>query len=154
MPALKNARHEAFARELAKGKAASQAYVAAGYSPNEGNAIRLKGNEKVAERVAELTEKAADRAVVDKAWILERLKQNAETCMTMDFVRGPNGQPTTAVTHNPAAANKALELLGKELGMFKDQHELTSPDGSMTPPATIQIIGVRADNGNGGDPAP
>jgi len=151
MAALKNARHEKFAQELAKGKSATDAYKAAGYKPDDGNAARLTGNDRIKERLAELTERAADKAVVDKAWVLDRLRQNVETCMTMDFVRGPNGQPTPAVTHNPAAANKALELLGKELGMFKDQHEHTSPDGSMTPPSVIQLIGVPAkhDNGSG-----
>jgi phage terminase small subunit len=137
MPVLKNARWERFAQELAQGKTADEAYQLAGYAENRGNATRLKANESVAARVAELTERAADRAVVDKAWVLERLRQNAETCMTMDFVRGPDGQPTPAVTHNPAAANKALELLGKELGMFKDQLDHTSSDGSMSPKPTV-----------------
>jgi phage terminase small subunit len=125
MPALKNARHEKFAQELAKGKTADEAYQLAGYRPNRGNATTLKANQSVRDRVEELTERAADKAVIDKAWVLDRLRQNAETCMALDFVKGPDGQATTAVTHNPAAASKALELLGKELGMFKDQVEQT-----------------------------
>jgi phage terminase small subunit len=141
MPALKNARHERFAQELAKGKTSDEAYQLAGYAENRGNATRLKANERVVARLAELTERAADRAVIDKAWVLERLRMNAETCMALDFVRKPDGTPTTAVTHNPAAANKALELLGKELGMFKDQLDLSSSDGSMTPkPNVIEFV--------------
>lgn len=154
MPALQNARHERFAQELAKGKSASEAYVAAGYGESRSAACRLSTNVNVVARLSELTERAADRAVIDKAWVLERLRQNAETCMALDFVRKPDGTPTTAVTHNPAAANKALELLGKELGMFKDQHELTSPDGSMTPPSVIQIVGVTAQHDDGAGQLP
>ena len=157
MPALKNARHERFAQELAKGKSQAEAYTAAGFKGSDAairaNASRLIAKDSVSARVSELTERAADKVVVDKAWVLERLRQNAETCMALDFVRGPNGEPTTSVTHNPAAANKALELLGKELGMFKDQHELTSPDGSMSPPSTIQIVGIPARHDDGGNPA-
>jgi phage terminase small subunit len=54
MPPLHNPRWENFCQELFKGSPASAAYEAAGYSFNEGNAIRLKGNEKVKARLSEL----------------------------------------------------------------------------------------------------
>ena len=127
MAALKNAKHERFCQERAKGATADAAYAKAGYKPNRHNAARLSTNEHIVARLSELTERAANKAVVDKAWVLERLRLNAETCMAMDFVRAPDGTPTTAVTHNPAAANKALELLGKELGMFIDRTEVGRP---------------------------
>lgn len=78
MPALPNARHERFAQELAKGKSASEAYVEAGYSANDGNAIRLKGNEKVQARVSEIQERAATRTEVTVATITERLLRLAD----------------------------------------------------------------------------
>lgn len=59
MPVLRNAKHEAFAQGLAKGKTADQAYIDAGYKPNHGNATRLKLNETVLERVREIQEKVA-----------------------------------------------------------------------------------------------
>lgn len=67
MPALKNAKHERFAQELAKGETADAAYENAGYSPNRGNATRLKANESVAARVAEIQGKAAARAEITVA---------------------------------------------------------------------------------------
>lgn len=67
MPALTNPRHERFAQELAKGKSASEAYVAAGYKANDGNASTLKGNQKVEARVAEIQERGAIRAEVSIA---------------------------------------------------------------------------------------
>lgn len=78
MGALSNPRHERFAQELAKGKSAAEAYVEAGYSANEGNCIRLKGNERVQERVAELQERAAIRAEISVADITDRLLKIAE----------------------------------------------------------------------------
>ena len=45
------------------------------------------------------------------AWVLEELKKVYEASME----RNDKG-----VCANPAAANRALELLGKHLGMFKD----------------------------------
>lgn len=70
---LGNARHERFAQELAKGVAAGPAYVLAGFKANDGNAIRLKGNEKVAARVLELQTRAADRAEITQEMVLREL---------------------------------------------------------------------------------
>lgn len=78
MPALSNARHERFAQELAKGEPASTAYVTAGYKPNDGNAIRLKGNEKVEARVAEILSGAAKRTEITVASLTERLIRLAD----------------------------------------------------------------------------
>ena len=61
---LENPKHERFAQELSKGKTAGEAYVNAGYKANDGNASTLKGNQKIADRVAELLERAAIRAEV------------------------------------------------------------------------------------------
>jgi hypothetical protein len=54
VPILENQRHELFAQELAKGKSASEAYVLAGYRPSRKNASRLRTNEDVVARLAEL----------------------------------------------------------------------------------------------------
>jgi phage terminase small subunit len=112
MPILKNPRHERFAQELAKGKSASEAYELAGFKANDGNCIRLKGNERVASRVAELQQRAAARVEVDKQWVLEQLIDNATKAKAKE-------------DYSPA--NRALELVGKELGMFIDRSERGAP---------------------------
>lgn len=73
MPALTNARHERFAQELAKGETADAAYSAAGFKANRGNATRLKANESVQARVAEIQGRAAIRAEITVAGITDRL---------------------------------------------------------------------------------
>ena len=73
MPRIDNTRHELFAQALAKGESASQAYVLAGYRRNDGNAIRLKGNERVAARVAELLDDAAGANLPDIARLMKEL---------------------------------------------------------------------------------
>ena len=107
MPVLENPKHEAFAQALAKGKTADEAYQLAGYAANRGNATRMKANESILGRVTELQGMAAERVVVDREWVLARLIENAKNCQS----------------DNPAASNKALELIGKELGMFIDRSE-------------------------------
>jgi phage terminase small subunit len=64
MPILPNPRHERFAQALAEGKPACAAYEEAGYRPNDGNAVRMKGNENIKMRVTELQGEGAERAVV------------------------------------------------------------------------------------------
>lgn len=74
MPFLTNARHEAFAQALAKGKTADEAYALAGFKPNRGNATRLKANDSIQKRVLELQTKVADKAVWTAAERLQSLK--------------------------------------------------------------------------------
>lgn len=61
--------------------------------------------------------KAADALAIDREWIMSRLKTNAEAALRA--VDGPEGFCGPAST----AANRALELLGKEIGMFVEKTE-------------------------------
>lgn len=67
---------------------------------------------EVERRQAAVTEKAVERAALDKAWVMERLEKVVERCL-----------PGEGTGFNAAGANRALELLGKELGMFVDRSE-------------------------------
>jgi phage terminase small subunit len=69
-----NLRHERFAQALAQGKAANEAYVLAGYKANDGNASRLKGNERISARVQEIVGRAAERAEVSLERVLREFK--------------------------------------------------------------------------------
>ncbi len=62
MPVLKNARHESMAQALAQGKTADDAYAEAGFKPNRGNAARLKANDSIQKRVAEIKSRVAEKA--------------------------------------------------------------------------------------------
>jgi len=77
MAALKNARHERYVQELAKGSSQVDAYVAAGYggSPSavRANASRLISKDNVSARLTELTERAAIRTEITVAEITDRL---------------------------------------------------------------------------------
>jgi phage terminase small subunit len=138
MPVLPNPRHERFAQELAKGKSAAEAYELAGYKPNRGNASVLKQQESILSRVSELlaarekieeraTEKAVEKTAITKAWIIEQLVDNVREAKQ-------NGQT--------GPANRALELLGKELGMFIDRKEVGKPGDfdNMTPDELAEYV--------------
>ena len=73
MPILSNSKHERFAQALAQGASASAAFVSAGYAKNDGNASRLRGNEKVSARVEELLAEGAKQAGVTIQRVVEEL---------------------------------------------------------------------------------
>lgn len=97
MPALKNAKHEAFARAIVEGKSGRAAYCSAGYKASDGaadvNASRLLKNAKVAARVAELKAAAAAATTVTAARVLKELGKVAFANMA-DYMRvGADGDP-------------------------------------------------------------
>ena len=72
---------------------------------------------------AEGTKIAIERTAIDKEWVIERLRENVERAMQARPVIDRAGNPTGSYVYNGAAANRALELLGKELGMFIERRE-------------------------------
>lgn len=139
MPILKNPRHERFAQELASGKHASEAYVIAGYKANDGNASTLKSDQRVSKRVEELlatrarvaeeaTHRAIERTAINKEWVMGRLRENVERAMTVEPVLDRKGKPTGEYRYDGAVANRALELLGREIGMFIERREIGKPN--------------------------
>jgi len=74
MPPLPNTRHERFCQELAQGKTASEAYALAGYAPSRKNASRLRANEDVKSRLAEIQGIAAASTAVSVESLLAELE--------------------------------------------------------------------------------
>src|SRR4051794_13186792 len=70
MSALKDPQHEKFALELAELKAPVDAYKAAGYVPDRGNANRLARKPHIQTRVAELLNEAAEYANIRRVRVL------------------------------------------------------------------------------------
>jgi phage terminase small subunit len=117
LPVLTNQRHEAFCTAIAKGKSASEAYAEAGYAYNEGNAVRLKGNEKVRARIAELQGKAAARVEIT----LEKLLRDLEET-----------KAAAKRDRQHAAAARCTELQAKLTGLLTEKREVvtkTQPSG-------------------------
>ena len=112
MPVLDNARHERFAQELAKGKSQTQAYIAAGYSPNgaNGHAARLVANGIIDARVMELKERVA----VKVEWgIADAIRELDEARMAA----------LAAETVQSSAAVNATMSKAKLLGLVVDKQQ-------------------------------
>lgn len=126
MTMLKNPRHERFAQAIAAGKSAADAYTEAGYAESRSAASRLSTNVNISTRVAELQSRVTDGVVITRQWVLERLVENANRAMQAAAPVGQDGQPSGEYRYEGSVANRALELLGKELGMFIERVENTN----------------------------
>lgn len=73
MAVLANQRHERFAQELAKGRTADEAYVAAGFAANRGNASTLKAKQSIQDRVRGILDRGAERAAITEEMVLREL---------------------------------------------------------------------------------
>jgi phage terminase small subunit len=102
---------------------ATQAAIRAGYSPKtaEQQGSRLLGNAKVSVAIHAARAAREERTQITQDWVLSRLVENVERSMQAEPVRDAEGEPTGEYTYQGAVANKALELIGKHLGMFKDE---------------------------------
>ncbi len=112
MAELKNIRHELFCRGLVTGKTADQAYQNAGYKPSRAHASRLAAKGNIRQRVSELHQSVAQAATVDRAWVLQQMR---------DLYEKTTAAPADSPTWSPATAKGLLDLIGKEMGMFVDR---------------------------------
>ena len=150
---LKNAKHEHFAQLVSNGENATRAYVLAGYSENgaKQSARRMLTNADLCARIAylrsikeakhaEAVTKVVADAAIDKAWVLNELIEVVKMAKQAEPVRDAEGNPIGEYKQNLAAANKSLELLGKELGMFIDRSEVRSGRLDDVPIAELEAI--------------
>ena len=108
-------KQEAFAQLVAKGSMLVEAYREAGYMPNGSDktqweaASRLMANSKVLARVKQIqADIEEDRRTIERRreeYVLKRLQEEAEQADT------------------DGARVRALELMGKTIGMFTDRVE-------------------------------
>ncbi|OOF68490.1 terminase [Rodentibacter pneumotropicus] len=127
-----------------------QAAIRTGYSEStaEQQASRLLSYVKVQEAIQIAQNNRSARVQVTQDDVLRDLLEVRDICMgrksiiVTDTVKNNQEGKITAVDNpifafEPAGANKALELLGKHLGMFKDRVDLTSGDNPL--PVKINV---------------
>lgn len=134
---------EAFCREYVIDRNASAAYRRACVAlakdvPKAAGVMASKWLKlaKVSERINQLAQESAARVMQEAAkaehkeatetlqdYVLRTLRTNVERAMQAEPVLDREGKPTGFFTYEGNVANKALELLGKTVGMFKDVQE-------------------------------
>ena len=131
MSTLRNPRHEQFAQLIAAGKTPAEAYALVGYAQKTAYTCgpRLLKRAFVSARVADLQQTVAvatvTRIALDRGFVLRELIENA-------LQAKKNGEWS--------ASNRALELLGKELGMFNHPEPVWDGDlATLTDPQLLRI---------------
>lgn len=74
--------------------------------------------------VVDAAQEVITKVAVDKDWIRDRLAQIVERCMQAEPVLDREGNRTGEYTFQAPAAIRALELLGKDMGMFVERKEV------------------------------
>lgn len=115
MSVLANPKHEIFAQRVAKGGTQTDAAIAAGYSAKSAikQGSRLQTNADIVSRIAELMNKAADRAELSAARVLEELRRLSFTDIRTLFDDNGNLKPITSLTEEQAACIGGFEVIKK-----------------------------------------
>ena len=150
-------KQQRFVEEYLIDLCATQAAVRAGYSQKSAKEQGYENLTKphIAAAIAEAQQARADRTEISQTWVLERLVSVAERTMQAKPVLDKLGNPRGEFTFQAAGAVRALELIGKHLGMFSgklstQQHKQSIND--YTEEELLEII--RADEGGNGATAP
>lgn len=153
MPVLTNTRHERFAQELAKGKTSDEAYQLAGFSANRGNATRLKANESVVARVAELQQRGAEKAVLT----VESLIDEAGVIQQRALEDGQYGPAVSALTAKAKLAGHWVEKK-EDVTIRKHLEQIDAEIARLVATGiqdgTIEVIGGEGEDGSGDQAIP
>lgn len=137
MKPLSNPKHEHFCQLVFEGVHPTEAAKQVGYDPDRALITGSELKRKCAARLAELenarVERSIEKAGVSKAWVIDHLIENVQMAKQAIPVYDREGNATGEYQQQLPAANKALELIGKEIGMFIERKEVrTGPLGDLT----------------------
>lgn len=128
---------------------ATQAAIRSGYSEKTAmeQGYQLLQKTSVQNAIAEAQKQRINRTQITQDEVIRRLMENVDISMgkkpTVITIPSKNehgeviGNDVAQFVYEPSAVNKALELLGKHLGMFKDRVDVTSGGNAL--PAVINI---------------
>ena len=131
MPVLKNARHERYAQELAKGQSQEQAYKAAGYRGNRHHASALGTKKHIKERVAELLSRNIQKQDATVEITTQRLLEMAEEARVLAMQQ-----------NQPAAAVTALTAIAKLSGRWIERSEQTTKTDDLNTLSDAQLAAI------------
>ena len=106
----------------------TQAAIRAGYSERSAHSVGWETlrNPEVAAAIGQRAQRTAEQLGITREYILSKLRDSAETNAARYVdVFDVAGNPAVLSIGNPAASNKAVELLMKHAGMLVDKVEHT-----------------------------
>lgn len=121
------AKQQSFINEYCIDKNATQAAIRAGYSKNSAMQIGEQNLRKlyIKAEIDKRLDKLAQKTEITAEYVINGLKKNYERAMELEEVRDREGK-IVEMKYEGNVANRALELLGKHLGIFVDKIESKS----------------------------
>lgn len=129
-----NPRQEAFCHEYVRDHNGSAAAIRAGYAESRAKqtAYDLLRNPEIAQKIEALDSERRQRLGVEVDWVVEQLVKVYEKSMAgspkihqgVPVLILVDGEWQTINEWSPSGANKALELLGRHLGMHVERHKI------------------------------
>lgn len=126
-----NEKQEMFCQQYIVDYNATQAAIRAGYSEKTARAqgSKLLTNRNVRAYIDELKAPIIEKTQLDAEWVLTRLQQISDRAMQQEPVmmwdyESKSMVETGEYKFDSNGANKATELIGKHLGMFKEVKDI------------------------------
>jgi len=123
-------RRRAFVAEYLIDLNATQAAIRAGYSKRSAysQGQRLLKNAEVQAEIAAAQAKRAQKTELTAEYVLLALHDVEQKCRQAVPVLDKDGNPTGEWRFDAAGANKALDLIGRHLGMWERQQKAVDPE--------------------------
>jgi phage terminase small subunit len=111
---------------------ATQAAIRAGYAKSTaekkaplwvGKSRKSSPYPGIWDAVKKLIDKRSDRTEITQDWVIKKLVENVNRAMQAEPVYDKDGNKTGEYVYQGSVANRALELLGKHVGMFTNKEE-------------------------------
>jgi phage terminase small subunit len=121
-------KQKAFVREYVIDLNATQGAIRAGYKPHRAKEMgyKLTHNSTLKGLIALKLQAREKKTGIDAEFVLTSLKDIANKCMRLEPVLDNRGKPIGEYRFNATGSIRALELLGKTLGLFTEKIETTN----------------------------
>ena len=141
-------KQDSFVQEYMIDLNATKAAIRAGYSKNNADKIgsRLVGNSRVAEAIREAKEECARRTGLTADYVIQSLMDVVRRCMGGSPVLNMSGKQVVDENNMPlwkfdsSGANRALELLGKHIGLFNPDTQCNQNTFSLEIAAIREVL--------------
>jgi hypothetical protein len=145
---LENPKQEKFCRNVAllnmpNAKAYRDAFATKGSAHSSAYGTALRKKLEVGNRIITLSEKAVAGDLRTRQWVDDQLKEVVDRCMQKKAVI-KNGK-IVEYTFDARGANTALQLMGKDRGMFVDKIQIIDDElAGKTPEEVAEVIRAAA----------